>query len=103
MKFCYFPRCGKTSKTVFKAPNDVELRKLWINFLKIYKSEFLDSADFSLCEIHFNFEDIVLGSARTMLKKGSVPKLAGVRNLQRSLIHVFHVILYFILFYLEIS
>lgn len=78
MKFCYFPLCSKTTRTVFIAPNDPEVRDEWIKFIKEHKKSFKDSAHFSLCEIHFNVEDIIDGKARKMLKKGSVPTQTGV-------------------------
>lgn len=78
MKFCYFPLCSKTTRPVFIAPNDPEVRDEWIKFIKEHKKKFKDTASFSLCEIHFNVEDIIDGKARKMLKKGSVPTQTGV-------------------------
>lgn len=78
MKFCYFPKCGKTSLTVFKAPENQEIRDKWVEFIKTYKTKFKDTPNFSLCEIHFDLEDIINGNARNTLKKGSFPTLSGV-------------------------
>ena len=82
MRFCYFPGCGNTSLTVFKAPDDEETRYMWIEFIKDYKIDFNDSSRFSLCEIHFELEDIVNDNTRKTLKKGSIPSLSGVSNLK---------------------
>lgn len=84
MKFCYFPECGKTLLTVFRAPKDEETRKKWIKFIMVYKENFKDTAGFSLCEIHFDFDDIIDGKARKLLKMQSFPTLSGVSNLKKT-------------------
>ena len=78
MKFCYFPNCGQVSQTVFRSPDDPEVRDEWIKFIKEHKKSFKDTASFSLCEMHFNVEDIIDGKSRKTLKKGSFPTQTGV-------------------------
>lgn len=73
-RFCKYFLCSNnnlnTKKTLFKAPNDDSLRKLWVE--NSGNSIIISEKDFYICECHFIKEDMNV-DIRNRLAKLAIP------------------------------
>ncbi|RVE41190.1 hypothetical protein evm_014157 [Chilo suppressalis] len=71
--------CLNTTKscdyTFFTFPNDIEKRTLWLSIINREDVTNKWSTCLRVCEAHFESDSLIKSPNRTLLKKGSVPKL----------------------------